>query len=287
MPMTSAQLIETDQRQWTVRWSYFGALISILIAVIGFFQTQFFVSLSSRPDNESVRREIAAAELIQRQLSIAYSKQTGTALTRGIQIDNRFGDLAGNQVRRTIDNFFNDAILQTEIQKSFGVSLRDLNAVVTPAWSLTTQEDLTSLGLTTQGGKIAIVARGDSRVGGFTLRDKDSAQAVTLDGIPRIFLNLSAFESQRTLRFTLFHELMHAINVPGHRPFFLTFAQDDLTYLPEYRSYVARENLTGYGELKIWVFAIMIPLVIATTLGFRVLKRRSALFRKRKVAKRY
>jgi hypothetical protein len=119
-----------------------------------------------------------------------------------------------------------------------------------------------------------------------TVRERQGFPQMTLDGIPRIVVKYQAFASITTLRKTVFHELLHSLNLPGYRykttipgvgEIEYTAAQDDMCYLPEYRWYVSKENLwlleeciPGAGFIAFGLFSLggIIYLLVRSKFGW-------------------
>lgn len=255
-------LIEPQERSdlWRV---YVGISLSAFLVILGIFQTQLFVSFLPQPDIEAIRRHMAEAQEIQKQIATNYYSQIGKDSIRGTGFRTRLFDVKQSRMlEEALNSLQGDEMLQTELKHKFGISFRDLNVVVIPAWQTYTTDNNYIVGLTDYGWREARAARVESDVGGFTVRDRPLVNPVTIDGTPRIVLNPEAFRSTKALRLTLFHEMFHAMNVPGYYPSRFTFAQTDLTYLPEYRNFVKREQLEEFKEFKLWLLAVFIPALI-------------------------
>lgn len=187
----------------------------------------------------------------------------GGQLPRGIVLESFDGPAQLKVLEEAKTSLLNDETLQAELRNEFGACFRDLNVVVIPAWKMDSVDNNEVLGITIDGWRQATTARGELDVGGFTLRDRPLSASVTVDGRPRIVLNPKAFETAASLRVTLYHELLHAMNIPGFYPWPLTFAQNDLIYLPRYRAFLRREGLGVWTEVRTWVLAVLVPWFIA------------------------
>ena len=89
-----------------------------------------------------------------------------------------------------------------------------------------------------------------------------------------MILKESAFASERALRFAFFHELVHAMNIPGWQykvpvklpylgRFELTSGQTDLSYLEEYRWFTTKEGLWSFGSYTFSFFAAVFLSIFA------------------------
>jgi len=255
--------VRSDE-SYNFKRNLFGFVLSGLIGLVGVFQTEFFVSLLPSPSNAAIKDHIEKSEKIQHDQIAKSAKKWGKPQD-GIEF-KLFGDAQLKRLQEAKAILFDDNALQSELQNEFGASFHDVNAVVIPSWEMNPDNN-ELIGITTDGWRQATTAKGEVDVGGFTLRDRPFRTLVTLDGRPRLVLNPKAFESPKMLRLTLFHELLHAMNVPGFYPWPFTFAQNDLTYLEEYRAYVKREGLEGWHEASIWVLAVLVPWLITAWLG--------------------
>jgi hypothetical protein len=257
----SSRAFVESQRKYDLRRLRLGMGIAAFVMVIGILQTQLFVSSLPCPSQDEVHKHIKASQDIQTAISVDYCNKAKRQLDPGITF-KFFNDEQSKRLNSIAASLLEDEQLQSELMQSFGVSFRGLNVVVVPAWHMDTPDNDEPIGITLEGWKEASTSKGGLDVGGAVLRDRPSKQRITIDGRPRIMLNPKAFESTETLRLTLFHELLHAMNIPGFYPSALTFAQNDLTYLPEYRSFVRRKNLEGWNELRIWTLAVFVPFLI-------------------------
>lgn len=246
-----------------------GITLSAIVLICGFFQTQLFVKLLPRPENNVIRAHIEQCRKIQEQLG-AQKNPSGIIFWM-------FGEKPLRTLEEAKESLLRDDALQTKLKEKFGTSFRELNVVIVPAWAMDTTANNEQIGITYAGWKEATGAKGDSDVGGFTLRDRPGLKQITVDGRPRIVLNPVCFQDRNSLRLTLFHELLHAMNVPGDYPSRVTFAQNDLIYLPEYTEFVNQENLDGHREAIIWVLAVLIPAFILALLVRRHKKVRKRL----------
>jgi hypothetical protein len=244
-----------------------GIILSAILLIGGICQTQLFVRFWAYPDNKTIRGHMAECRKLQ------------DAMSHGNQEHRIVFQLFDDKVRKTLeatrDSLLNDDSLQSELKAKFGVSFRELDVVVIPAWE-NTPDNIDLVGVTQDGWKEATKVKGYSDVGGVTVRDKPILSKRTVDGRPRIVLNPCAFQN---LRLTLFHELIHAMNVPAYYPSPLTFAQNDLIYLPEYREIVRREHLDEWREIKIWTFAVIVPALLFGLIIRRFVKLRARLRR--------
>lgn len=239
-------------------WRYvmrFVGLVFLLVATFFFLQTEVFISLFTPPSRDEVRKAIATARAKQTLIGREYKARTGRDPESGVVIlSELFGDKRTEDIKREVEFLQQDAEINNYLYDAFGVSLADANVVVIPSWAMYRPENEELLGLTTEGRKTNKRHINETDVAGFTIRDKVPQEPqLTLSGRPRIVLNDEAFLSRRTLRLTLFHELLHGINIPG-RPPPRWLRRSDLCYLPEYRLCIARAQLNPYRELWLWAF---------------------------------
>jgi hypothetical protein len=237
--------------------------------VFGILQTQFYISRADRPGLDAILKEIKASQELQQQAAARW-EQAGKSQHENIVIDkNYFTPMQYKAITKETRSLTADE----DTLPYFRTSLGEVHAVIFPAWMIEKPEDFKDFGITKEGVSSAPAVAsadvaGDSLVPAFTLRDRpEQRDRVTEDGWPRIALNLSAFESEETLRLTLFHELLHAGNIPGYSPSRFTIFQNDLTYLPEYRGYVAREGLEGWREWRLWGWWVFAPWGVSVLLA--------------------
>jgi hypothetical protein len=242
-------------------WSWLHLVVTTALVCIGIIQTQWFVSLLPHPSIDTIRDHIAKCQGLQKEARDHCCKESSQPIQSGI-IFKLFSDNQKRHLEAARDILLNDEALDNELRQKFKISLRDLNVVVVPAWQMDTTDNNQLIGISDQGWRDANVAKGEPDVGGCTLRERPGFSAITDDGRPRIVLNPKAFEKDRTIRLTLFHELLHAMNVPGYYPSKLTFAQNDLTYLPEYRAYVRQHQLDGWYQYNVLLFGVGVPLLL-------------------------
>ncbi len=242
-----------------------GALSVILISmmapisIFGFCQTQFFISLLPYP-KEEVLIHMKEARKVQQEIEAKFRAQYGQEPEGSITTSKLFPSEVQYELNEAITYLMNDESINAKLKQSFGITLRDARVVIVPSWKLT-EDNYAQLGITDLGGKKAQTQAGEIELHGFIIRDKGGQEGlVTLDGVPRIFLGASAFSDRKTLTYSLFHELLHALNIPGYYPFPFTILQDDLTYLPVYRSIINEEHFSGLREYQIWLILVIMPL---------------------------
>ncbi len=274
--MTRSKSFGEPEDRYKYKRTGFGLVLSLFVCLIGVAQTKLFVTALPCPSNEAIRKHVVASLKLQKEQATRYAKKSAQ-VPDGIVFELFDTDVEFKQLEETKAALLSDDALQKDLRDSFGASFQEVNAVVVPAWKLQTSDNNDVIGITMDGWRQAVTAKGEVDVGGFTLRDRPGRVACTLDGRPRLVLNPKAFESARMLRLTLFHELMHAINVPGFYPSPVTFAQNDLTYLPEYRAYVKQQKLEGWDEWIIWALAVFMPALISALLAKRLVQLRRAL----------
>jgi len=256
----------------TIFWLY----LSFLVGVFGVLQTQWFVAFTNRPDYTQIRKDIQESKRLQDQLAREYGLRSGSTPSAGIEIHrDLFNTPQTEEIEGQLRFLLQDDLLQSDLKRAFGYDFRDINAVVFPGW-LIYESVSEQAGLTPQGELSVLRSSGSSTSLGFTLRDQPEQQRLTIDGRPRIALNVGAFKTRETLRFALFHELFHAMNVPGISPSRFTFAQNDLTYLTEYRSYLWRSGLEGNRQYLIWLLIVIIPWTISLFCILRLVNLRRA-----------
>lgn len=251
-----SQQFVKPEASFGVKKCWLGIILTVILLLSGIVQTQRFVTLLPCPSLEEIREHIKQCRAIQAN----QPQETGIVF-------KLFDEETTKKLEATKDSLINDTELQDELQKTFGMSFRELNAVVVPSWKLISKDNNGLVGVTDDGWIEARKAIGEPDVGGITLRNKPNARKWTEDGTPRIVLNTAAFGN---LRLTLFHELLHAMNVPAFYPSPVTFAQNDLTYLPQYRNFVHRAHLDYWHEPKIWFLAVGVPILILFLLFLRL-----------------
>jgi hypothetical protein len=251
----------------------FGAILSFLVGVVGIFQTRTFISQLPALDESYISQHVTQCRKLQ-----TVKQNNSIQKKSGIVVELFDTDKQRKSIEEARDSLLKDEELQSVLREKFGVSFRDLDVVIMPAWKMDTPYNIDQIGITIDGWRQASTAKGETNVGGFTLRDRPTdAKPTTLDGRPRIFINPKAFESEKTLRLIVFHELLHSMNVPGFYPWPLTFAQNDLTYLKEYRYFVKRAGLEGWDgwdETRTWVLAVFVPWLICGQLIAQIRKYR-------------
>lgn len=254
----------------------FRVIIFLTVGVFGFCQTQFFVSMFA-PDRSEVIRSMEQARAVQREIGDAYRSRTGSEPARGIVVHPLFMENNQNQRRlsEALKQLLSDEGLNAQLAQAFGVTLRDVNAVLVPGWHARGVNG-EMLGLTEAGLK-EWVRLDTPAILAATIRDGVAGRPqATVDGVPRIMVHYGAFADERRLRFALLHELLHALNVPGRHVSPVSFLQGDLDYLPVYRRIMRGEGFRSpYTEYLVWFFLIIAPLAIAAldALGWLMAKR--------------
>jgi hypothetical protein len=233
-------------------------------------QTEWYASRQKWVDHVSVHREVTADWELQRQLAKRHGTEPGEKPATGIVFPT---ELFNERQRQALENakqfLLSDQELQKELNEKFGFSFQDINAVVVPGWQLHNSSNRMLVGLTEISWNALGDLPGDPNVPGFTLRDRDPRLLIAYDGRPRVVLNLAAFHSQNMLRWVLFHELLHAMNIPAHNPPKYVRLQSDLTYLPLYRSFIRKAGLGGWYEVWIWLLCVCAPWTIGLIVGLR------------------
>lgn len=232
--------------------------IPLSFAIVGFGQTSFFGRFLPGFDHATIRRHVKECKQLQ------YVRSERGSPDR-IEFESFKPDNPEleQRLRTAIKSFTEDVRLNEVLKKQFEEDFNDLNVIIIPSWVITSKEKADLYGITVEGWSHIDEARNTDYVGAYTLRDRPNEGKVTKDGKSRILINPSAFQSESALRFTLFHEMLHALNIPGKFPPWYCFAQDDLRYLPEYRDEVARRGWISFSQLAIWILAVLVPLGIA------------------------
>jgi hypothetical protein len=245
------------------RYSKKRALMLMIFAaasgVFGILQTDWYVGLFRGPDPAVIRQEIAKCRARQIDLAARYRNESGKAPFSGIVFEP---SLFTENQRRSLQDarhfLLGDSSLQKELLEEFGVSFQDIDALVVPSWEMRNDQNSEKVGLTPDGWRVAKNYFRELNAMGFTIRDSGT-ELLSYDGRPRIVLTPEAFRSAKTLRLTLFHEFLHAMNVPGYTPSRFSILQNDLTYLPEYRSFIGRTGLEGWRQTAIWSLGVFTP----------------------------
>ncbi len=236
-------------------WLSVRIAIPLAAAFVGFCQTSYFGRFLPGYDHAAIVSHIKSCQALQQN-----------KLSKGIAFEGFDNQIEHSQLtirlQAAVHSFSDDVALNEMLKHQFGEDLNDLNAVIVPSWEITSQERADLYEITLAGWSYANKARDADYVGAYTLRNRPDEPPVTRDGRPRIILNPSAFQSESALRFTLFHELLHALNIPGRDPPWFCFGQDDLRYLKEYRDEVDRRGWIALNQVAIWVLAVLLPLGI-------------------------
>src|SRR5260370_27282765 len=244
------------EEKYNLKMGIVRMAILIGAAGVGFLQTSTFGAFLSGPDDKGIREHVKICNGLEAQRLVDYMKMNNRVVPDGVTYELFAPDVQAH-LKRTVDSFLNDDSLQEELKNEFGTSFRDISVVVIPSWEIDTPVNNDVVGITMAGWQQAEKTKGTEYVGGYTLRERPNEMSVTVDGRPRIVLNPSAFQSERALKLTLFHEFLHAMNIQGVNPPFFCFAQDDLRYLREYRDEVSRQGLIRGTEILIWDFAVI------------------------------
>ncbi|MGB8508013.1 MAG: hypothetical protein WCD76_06400 [Pyrinomonadaceae bacterium] len=214
------------------------------IAVLLFFQTGLFIRHLTHPDGATLLKSMADDRLEQVLRRKQYlSNPKATPLPKGLDYDPLFTSGEKGMLETEAKRITTNSTLETEFNNKFGVSLKDLDAVVFPAAKLS-KVNCPRLGVESQALEDAKVKSAwRFSVGGFTIRDGAGAAKATADGRPRIAIHPWSFATQKTLRRALLHEMFHSANIPAFNPFPYSLAHHDLTYLPEYKELLGLANL--------------------------------------------
>ena len=235
-------------------------IASALVGIFGLLQTQMFVSLVRIPSRQEIESHKACCAGLQQGVRSRYCQDGVKKPEVGIRISTLFNDTQHAALNRITKGLMSDPEAVNYFKNTLGVSLENVSAVIIPGWHTLNDANDGPFGLTEAGGDAARTSAGDVNVEGFTLRDRcDFRKEITLTGTPRVAINLRAFDSEAVLKLTIMHELLHALNVPGYRVFRFTVLQTDLTYLPEYRDYVASHSMEGSRQMKLWLNWVCAP----------------------------
>jgi hypothetical protein len=240
-----------------------GVLGFFLMGIFFLVQPRWFWTLISSPSFDA--NEMQKARSLQVERTQAYEAETHKLVPRGIVFHQLFNDRSRANLEEAKDALLHDMVLRRLLIGEFGQSLEDVNVVVVPAWEMFNDLNRDQIGLTPAAWVVARKTAGDPNVEGLTIAD-DSVVRTTYDGRPRVMITFNAFQSQKLLRLTLFHELLHALHVPAKKPPFFLIYQNDLAYLPFYRSYTSDANLDGSDELVPWLWVVVFVLSFAVAL---------------------
>jgi len=245
----------TPDRKLSLKWLLLGVLVSLFLGIFCFMQTEQFVSLMPRPSDQEVRQHIESSKTIQAEVKKKANKPEPLENPEYLYFSKRQVELL-DDARKFL---LNDPELNEIVEKRFLGSLKDQQIVIAPFWETDNQGYSEVLGLTKDFGWSDFEeAYNDCHVGATTIREKPQTNhQKTLDGRPRIILKATAFESKRSIRLALFHEMLHAVNIPGYEykpelPLIgkikVTLTQTDLTYLAEYRLFARKADLYRWDD---------------------------------------
>lgn len=237
-------------------------LLLSVVLVCAFFvaQSEWYVSLPGPPGGvERMRRRMENDREAQKLIGDRYREEKNKEPVRGLVFHSLFGEANRIRLERAKQFLLGDKIFEEKFKRKYGVSLQDVNALVIPDWHMNNPDNQGQFGFMDTGWTECKKITGKLSVGGYTIRDTVVRQA-TVDGTPRILISYKAFRSDEKLRQTLFHEMLHALNVPKHYPSRINFTRSDLVYLPEYREFLER---TGLRNSEWWLWYLLIyPLSI-------------------------
>jgi hypothetical protein len=260
-------------------WKHcFWMITAILSVPLGILQTDWFVTRLNHPTDVEVRQMLKEDDEEQQKIRLQYERETRKAPTKGIVFHERFEPNPTRMLTEALAKLKANRELQQAIKNDFGKTFDDLNAVVFPAWE--TAHHKSVFGLTDFGIAAARDASGQLFAAGFTVRDRHKMPRITDEGVPRVGIDVEAFEDQETLKVSLFHELLHAMNVPKYEPAWYTFAllQHDLAYCDQYRAYVKRFGFKNNRESLVRI-GIMLPLL---TFGYLLLRLALCVWKRRR-----
>jgi hypothetical protein len=285
MSTTLQKFVEADD-QYNIKKARIKLGILFVLGCLGICQTQRVIGWIGRQDIASIRQEMAVAEQAQEQIRESYFRKTGHTPPFKITFHPLFNDKQKQMLEAARVEILRDQKFQDTLEGLFQTCFRHASVVVIPAWHMHNSANYEWMGIPRASGLAASVHAGDPTIEGFTIRDRYPNEAQrTIDGIPRIALNLEAFQSTKTLQLTLFHELLHGLNIPGHEPLGpINQFQNDLTYLPEYRIFVSQTRLDGWREYKINAGVALFWLALAIV-AIRAPKGTLLVFRRRRMRK--
>lgn len=234
-----------------------GALVilSLIFGGIGlvfFTQTQLYLELQSGPNPDGVQTDMKQAK------EKADKLRQDAQLIKPPEPFLDFGE-RHNQVVEAKKFVVNNEELEALLKSRFGRSFKDLDVVMVPIWSPKIRDDWVKEAGITDDARWNDVNEAfyQPRAKAVTVRERPHKPQQTVDGIPRLVLKNEAFESTLTLRKTVFHELLHGLNLPGYEykmylPIWgevnYTVSQDDLCWSPEYRRFVSDAGLWEWWE---------------------------------------
>lgn len=237
----------------------FGACFALVASAWCFMQTEYFLKYTSYPTHEEIKDHMAKSKALQAQVAQRARDSKRPFPTAPLH-QVYFSDTDFIKVKQAYDKVVTDQALEKVLQGEFQTTLNQVNVVMVPAWEVNMKDYCDEAGITnTEGWQDLEKAKEEGDVGGTTIRDKDPNEIRTLDGVPRVFLMATAFASPpKSLRLAVFHEMLHAMNVPGYRltvklpgikdPVALTRWQNDLSYLAEYKNYVRTAGLETWDK---------------------------------------
>jgi hypothetical protein len=251
-----------------------GALLFFIGTIFFLVQPHWFWGLIGPSSFNPA--EMYEAQNLQVERTRAYEGETQKNVPSGIILHPLFNETERANLQEAENILLRDISLRSRLIHEFGQSLENVNAVVVPAREMHNDLNRDQLGLRPEVWGSSKKNAADLNVEGFTIAD-DQPVRTTYDGRPRVVITLNAFESPKTLRLTLFHELVHALHVPARKPPWFLIYQSDLAYLPVYQSCISEANLDGSDEVGAWVFlfAFVISLgvtVIVARLNYRRLR---------------
>lgn len=245
------QFIASDEKpKW---WNFCGTLAFLIIAILVWMQTESYVKavrlFNGGPTHEELRQHITESNKIQSDLAAKNGKHLRPGFTYlYVEEDDR------NELEKTRTEILSDSELHQKLQDQFKTNLNNVGALVTLSWETDNQGYCEQIGITRQGGWNDFKeATKSCAIGATTIRDRPGVTQRTLDGTPRIVLNPNALAYSNWTRFVVFHEMLHAMNIPAYSPR-LAWVQTDLTYLEEYRWYVDKNKLGTWNDYICWGF---------------------------------
>lgn len=237
-------------------WNLLGTLVFVVITLIVWMQTESYVRVARKfigPTYAELKKHIADSRRIQSNLAARNNRQLVPGFSY-LYVDSR--DLTKLEATRT--DILRDGELRQKLQSQFETDLDHVSAVIALSWETDNQGYCEEIGITRQGGWSDFKeATKSCAIGATTIRDRPNVTQRTLDGTPRIVLNPNALAYSNWTKFVVFHEMLHAMNIPAYSlP--VAWVQTDLTYLEEYRWYVEKNNLGTWNDYICWGFTFFL-----------------------------
>ena len=239
-------------------WNLIGTIVFVVFTLFVWMQTESYVRVSTKflglgPDYSELKTHISQSRRIQLNLAARNNKQLVPGFSY-LYVEPRDHD----KLETTRTDILKDAELRQKLQSKFETNLDSVGAVVALSWETDNQGYAEVIGITRKGGWSDFKeATKSCAIGATTIRDRPGVDQRTLDGTPRIVLNPNALAYSNWTKFVVFHEMLHAMNIPAYSlP--LAWVQTDLTYLEEYRWYVEKNDLGTWNDYICWGFTVFL-----------------------------